>query len=141
MQVIQNNRRRWAMRLAMIAAVAGAAVLAGCAEGPYYGAPAYGYGYGYGPDYFSFYYRSGDGGHRWDGWHGSSTASASSHTGQRSTQAQPRSSSRTAVTQPRVRSSSQVAHASPHIEHHAAAARSPKRIASERTGPDREHGG
>jgi hypothetical protein len=149
--------------LAALAATIFAALLAGCAEGPYYGGSYYSSGYGYydygpgyytygpgyyygpsysyyGPGYFDFYYRSGSGGH-WDG--GSST----SRSFQGSVQTQPQSSSRV-VTQPRVRSNTSVARAGTHQERHASverqarAERQRSHVASQtRTGPDREHGG
>ena len=77
--------------LAVLAAAGLAALLAGCAEGPYYGGTySYGYsdyyypGYDYGPGYYSYYdygpgyyygpgfglsysYRSGDGYRHWNG--------------------------------------------------------------------------
>ena len=43
-------------RKAILAALAGAALLAGCATGPYY--DDYGYGYNYGPSYGPYYYGS-----------------------------------------------------------------------------------
>ncbi|HUH95429.1 MAG TPA: hypothetical protein VL742_20090 [Casimicrobiaceae bacterium] len=135
------------MRLALVAAAACAALLAGCAtEGAYYGSsyPYYGYGYGYdyydygpayysAPGYFSFSYGDG-GGHRWNGdhdwnhWRGTSRSyhGTSAHTprsyGVRT--AHPRASSRT------------------HVAHGDHVARQPSHLASRtRTGPDREHGG
>jgi hypothetical protein len=149
--------------LAAFAAVSVVALLAGCAEGPYYGGPSYSSGYGYdydyygpgyypgyyygpsysyyGPGYFDFYYRSGSGGH-WD------SGSSTSRSFQGSVQTQPQSSSRV-VTQPRVRSSNtNVAHAGRHVERQASverrarAERQRSNVASQtRTGPDREHGG
>ena len=146
--------------LAVLAGATFAALLAGCAEGPYYGGPYYssGYDYGYyGPGYYSGYsyydygpsyyyspgylgfsYRSGDGDRHWDHSNWSSRSFQ-----QGSVQTQPRTSSRIA-SKPRVRSSStSVAHAGRHIETHTNAARQPPRhLASQtRTGPDREHGG
>jgi hypothetical protein len=151
------------MRVSLIAAAISAALLAGCAaEGTYYGdygspyygygSPYYGYGYGYGydygpsygptyyygPDYYSFYYRSGDGGYRWNGsgrtWQGSNTFQGSAQTPSRS-------ASRT-VAQPRVRSNTRVAQSERRFDRHERAARRPSHVASQtRTGPDREHGG
>jgi hypothetical protein len=154
--------------LAAFAATIFAALLAGCAEAPYYGGTyggtySYGYsdyygpGYYYGPDYyaygpsyyygpgigFSYSYRGGDSGRHWDGdqhWNGSNWSSRSFQQG--SVQTQPRTASRT-TTQPRVRSNNaNLAHAGRHVETQPRAARQPTHIASRtRTGPDREHGG
>lgn len=133
------------MRLPLLVAAMGAALLAGCATeggyytGSYYTAPYYGYGYDYdyygpgyyydyGPTYyspgFSFYYHGGD--HHWNGtehhWSGTSRSFQGTH-------GVARAQSRT-----------HVAHASRPAGHRAA--RQPSHIASQtRTGPDREHGG
>ena len=137
------------MRLSLIAAAISAALLAGCAaEGTYYGdygSPYYGYDYGpsygptyYGPDYYSFYYRSGDGGYRSSGG-GRTFRGSTSFQG--SAQTPSRSSSRT-IAQPRARSNTHVAQAERRVDRHERVARQPSHIASEtRTGPDREHGG
>jgi hypothetical protein len=154
--------------LALVAATVFAGLLAGCAEGPYYGGSyynSYGYadydsgpsyyyspGYYYAPGYYSGYYY-GPGYYTSPGyfgfsyrsgdsgrWDGSNWSNRSFQQG--SVQTQPRSSTRT-VTQPRVRSSSTtVARSGRNVETRPRAARQPSHVASHtRTGPDREHGG
>jgi hypothetical protein len=153
--------------LAVLAAAGLAALLAGCAESPYYGGTySYGYsdyypGYDYGPGYYSYYdygpgyyyspgyyygpgfglsysYRSGDGDRHWNG----SSWSSRSAQGSGAVQTQPRSTNRIA-TQPRIRSANPtVAHGDRHLQTRPRAARQPSHVASQtRTGPDREHGG